>query len=111
MPPTRGSLGFPTAFSPWQATHFAANTAAPCWGVPLPGGNPAPSGAMLIAQAATSSGVAARPNPGPSARTAADVSISISTAARALRVDMGHRAVVADRPAGDGVAVIDRSPH
>src|SRR5215472_11590363 len=38
-------------------------TASPCLGVPLPGGRPAPSGAMLMSHDAISSGVATRPSP------------------------------------------------
>src|SRR5436190_17697004 len=91
--------------------HFAAYTASPCFGVPLPGGRPTPSGPMLMSHAAISSGVATRPRFGLSAANAmADVVARIEPAMRrALRIDMLHLAFVGNGPGRDRIGVIDRS--
>src|SRR3954463_1549881 len=91
--------------------HFAAYTISPCFGVPLPGGRPTPSGPMLMSHAAISSGVAARPRFGLSAANAAAEATARPEAAirRALRVDMLHLAFVGNCPGRNGVGVIDRS--
>src|SRR3954452_9358706 len=91
--------------------HFAAYTASPCFGVPLPGGRPTPSGPMLMSHAAIPSGVAARPRFGLSAVKAAVEAMARREAAirRALRVDMLDLAFVGNGPGRNGVGVIDRS--
>src|SRR3954464_2769976 len=89
--------------------HFAAYTASPCFGFPLPGGRPTPSGPMLMSHAAISSGGATRPRFGLSAAKAMAVAMVKPKAAtrRALRVDMHHLAFVGNGPRRDGVGVID----
>src|SRR3954453_21887318 len=91
--------------------HFAAYTASPCFGVPLPGGKPTPSGPMLMSHEAISSGVAARPRFGLSAANVTAEAMARPEAAmrRALRIDMLHLAVVGNSPSGNGVGVIDGS--
>src|SRR3954467_12778826 len=82
---------------------------APCAGVPLPGGRPTPSGAMLTSQGARSAAVIGCPYLGASAASAA-LQTSASAAAKAdcLSIDMAHLALGIDPPARDGVAVLHR---
>src|SRR5262245_61739314 len=51
----------PTPLSPWQTAQLSAKTCFPCATVPLPGGNPLPSGLTSMSHSAISSGVAGRP--------------------------------------------------
>src|SRR4051794_14755021 len=80
---------------------------APCAGVPLPGGRPTPSGAMLMSQGARSAAVIGCPYLGASAASAA-LKTSASAAAKTdvLSIDMAHLALGIDPPARDGVAVL-----
>src|SRR5438874_1545078 len=89
--------------------HLAAYTASPCFGVPLPGGRPTPSGPMLMSHAEISSGVASCPRFGLSAANATAEAMARPEAAmrRALRVDMLHLALLGNGPGCDGIAVID----
>src|SRR3954453_15634513 len=108
IPPTSASFGRPAPFSPWQARHFSVYTASPCFGVPLPAGNPAPSGPTLRLHAAISCAVTTRPRSGPSAATAAlEPRMIAATAARTgLRVGMLHLALLGDAPGRDRVRMI-----
>src|SRR5258707_14373012 len=90
--------------------------AAPCAGVPLPGGSPLPSGPMLMAQSARSASLTGLPRPGSSAAMVeAPPSASASEIAAVRRLTVGMRLTVdmldlpfgIDRPAGDDVHV----PH
>src|SRR5262249_41554980 len=73
----------------------------------LPGGKPAPSGAMLISQAAISSGVATRPRLGLSANAELQTNASAEAAtARRLCIDMLHLAGLANAPARDAIEMI-----
>src|SRR5215472_11722420 len=73
--------------SPWQAWHFWAKIAAPCCGVPLPGGNPLPSGPTLMSHSARSASLTGLPRPGSSAAiAAAPESASANAAAKVKRV-------------------------
>src|SRR5215470_1080605 len=107
-PPTSVSLGLPAPFSPWQAWHFAANTASPSFGVPRPGGSPAPSGPTLMSQGARSAGEIGCPKRGASAAPAkAAVANRIAAPrARTSRERIGRLPFLVDAPAGDGVVVI-----
>src|SRR6516162_5370472 len=84
-------------------------TCSPCCGVPLPRGNPRPSGKMLISHAAISSGDAGWPRLGPPAMPA-EPSTIIRGAARTigLNVNMLHLAGWHDRPTRNGVEMIYR---
>src|SRR5215471_6178942 len=94
--------------SPWQAWHFCAKIAAPCCEVPLPGGNPLPSGPTLMSQSARSASVTGLPSPGSSAAIApAPQSASANAQVKSLAVDMLDLPLLVDRPAGDDVHV----PH
>src|SRR5580700_8309224 len=94
---------------PWQGSHFCAKIAAPWAGVPLPGGNPLPSGPTLMSQSARSASLTGLPSPGRSAAVAAadKPSTSASEMARRLPVDMLGLPIAVDGPAGDDVHV----PH
>src|SRR5215469_11678190 len=95
--------------SPWQASHFCAKIAAPCWGVPLPAGNPLPSGPTLMSHGARSASLTGLPSPGSSAASAvAPESASASAATKYLAVDMLHLAFLVHGPAGDHVHVAHR---
>src|SRR5215470_10375198 len=108
-PPTSVSLGLPAPFSPWQAWHFAANTASPCLTLPLPGGNPAPSGPMLMSQAARSSAEIGLPRLGLCWANAGDASAKRAAGAAALknlRIDIFHLAIAGHGPGLDHVVVV-----
>src|SRR3989442_15152132 len=83
---------------------------APCAAVPLPGGKPAPSGWMLMSQAAISAGPIAFPRFGPSAKAGLQTRASTSTTAKLSRsrVDMRDLPLAVDRPARDAVVVLAR---
>src|SRR6516162_2818943 len=92
--------------SPWQAWHFWAKIAAPCCGVPLPGGSPLPSGPTLMSHSARSASLTGLPRPGSSAAiAAAPESASANAAAKVKRlaVDMLDLPFLVDRPTGDDV--------
>src|SRR6476659_6922257 len=78
-PPTSAAALPPFAFSPWHTEHLAAKIVEPCSGVPLPGGNPVPSGRMLMSHAATSASDIGFPSP---CANAADTPSTTSTDAR-----------------------------
>src|SRR5579871_6744765 len=80
-------------------------TASPCWGVPLPGGSPAPSGPMLMSQVARSSGEIALPRLGDCWAAAAPHRATSAAAAASSRINIFHLALVGDVPARDHVAV------
>src|SRR5215471_465078 len=83
---------------------------APCSGVPLPGGSPAPSGGMLMSHGAISAAVAERPRPGVSCAmlgTKAVKARSVVTAAVALCVYIFHLTTGLYLPRLDGVVVKD----
>src|SRR4030095_8232213 len=109
----RRSLGWPAPCSPWQACHFCSYTSAPVAGVPLPGGNPTPSGPTLISQPAICAGLASRPRLGPSiergdaAPLAQPPRASTSAAHASSRVHMLHLAIGRHAPGLDGVEVED----
>src|SRR5580692_4313848 len=98
----------PLALSPWQAEHFSAKIAAPCADVPLPFGNPVPSGRMLMSQLAIAASLSGLPRCGVSARDMPAVAASSSEAARTmcLCVDMLDLAIACDAPACDRVVVL-----
>src|SRR5215468_3805000 len=106
-PPTRRSFGVPAPFSPWQAWHFAANTASPCLTVPLPGGSPAPSGPILISQEARSSGETGLPRLGLCWANAGDASTKRAAAAapRNVHIVILHLAIAGDGPGLNHVVV------
>src|ERR1700726_2839968 len=107
-PPTRRSLGWPAPFSPWQAWHFAANTASPCFTVPLPDGQPAPSGPMLMSQEAKSSGEIDLPRSGLCWANTGDARAKTSAGAAAtkiLRIDIFHLAIAGHGPGLDHIVV------
>src|SRR6266446_1598647 len=108
-PPTRRSFGVPAPFSPWQAWHFAPNTASPCLTVPLPGGSPAPSGPMLMSQEARSSAEIGLPRLGLCWANAGDASAKSAAGAAALknlRIDIFHLAIAGHGPGLDHVVVV-----
>src|SRR5262249_37128067 len=81
----------------------------PFTAVPPPGGNPTPSGPMLMSHPAISVGVAARPRLGVSTWALAQPAKTIAMTARASsRVDMLDLAVGGHAPRLDRVAVEDR---
>src|SRR3954469_6096966 len=63
MPPTSAGASPPSPLAPWHLAPRRSKSASPCWTVPLPGGKPAPSGAMSMSQPAISSAVAGCPKP------------------------------------------------
>src|ERR1700686_4467960 len=65
IPPTNcGPCGrFPSPFGPWQEAHLSRYTASPCAAVPLPSGNPAPVGSVVMSRCLISSALAGLPNP------------------------------------------------
>src|SRR4051794_31777707 len=86
--------------------------AAPCTAVPLPGGNPVPSGIAAMSQAAISASVIGLPSFGVSAAIAAEPNGRTSAAAnRVLRVNMLDLPVAADAPAGEAVVVLIGEGH
>src|SRR5215475_6439439 len=105
------ALAPPTPSLPWQASHFCAKIAAPCAAVPLPGGKPLPSGAMLMSHRARSASLTGLPSPGWSAdATTAPASTNIAgrTTCSRLTIDMLRLPLAVDRPAGDDVHVAHR---
>src|SRR6185436_5075028 len=81
--------------------------AAPCAAVPLPGGNPAPSGMTLMSHAAVSAAVSGLPRRGPSAAQAEPAhTASAHAQATSLCIDMPDLPAAVDRPARDGVAML-----
>src|SRR5579863_8526602 len=98
----------PLPLSPWHAAHFSAKIVAPCAEVPLPFGNPVPSGRMLISQLAIAASSSGLPRCGVSAFDRLAVVTSRSAAARraVLGVDMLHLAARCNAPAGDRVVVL-----
>src|SRR5580765_4823092 len=83
---------------------------APMAAVPLPGGRPAPSGGMLMSQAAISAGVAGWPRSGPSTLRAAasqPASAAAVSTATTLRVYILHLPVGRHAPRLDRVVVED----
>src|SRR4051812_35443781 len=85
---------------------------APCAAVPLPGGNPVPSGMAVILQAAISASVIGLPSLGDSAATATEPSVTArETASSGLRVNMLDLPVAADAPAREAVVVLIGKGH
>src|SRR6516165_1969149 len=83
--------------------------ASPCLGVPLPGGNPAPSGPMLMSQGVISSGEIMRPRFGLSATAVLETTTSAEAAARRrLRVDMLDLPTLSNAPASDRIEMVER---
>src|SRR6266704_6725801 len=81
---------------------------APWTAVPLPGGKPLPSGAMLMSQLARSASLTGCPRPGVSAASAVLApSAKRTTAEKDLRVSMLRLPFAVDGPTRDGVHV----PH
>src|SRR3989442_9526190 len=113
-PPTSRSFGCPAPFAPWQTWHFCSYTVAPVAGVPLPGGNPTPSGPTLMSQPAICAGVASRPRFGLSIplgvmpAPAQPPTTRASATQTRSRVDMLHLAVRRHAPGLDAVEVEDR---
>src|SRR5690349_429895 len=98
----------PWPLRPWQASHFSAKIAAPWAAVPLPVGNPLPSGPMLMSHRARSASLTLWPRPGPSpaiAGTAISASARGTAIAQRLRIDMLGLPGRVDRPACDHVHV------
>src|SRR6266516_3288987 len=81
---------------------------APSAGVPLPGGSPAPSGRMLMSQAAISARLIGFPRFSAWAKAALETRASASRTAnsRSLRVYMLHLPAALDRPSRDGVVML-----
>src|ERR1700722_2023986 len=98
----------PLPLSPWHAAHFSAKMAAPCADVPLPFGNPVPSGRMLMSQLAIAASSSGLPRCGVSAFDGLAVVASKNAAARrmGLGVDMLDLAARCNAPAGDRVVVL-----
>src|SRR5262245_8240066 len=105
-PPTRAAKGLPVPASPWHTTHFCAKIFAPCAGVPLPGGSPAPLGMTWTSQAAMSASEIGLPSLGVCASAAPQPSASPSARTAGLGVNMAHLPVAVDRPARDAVVVL-----
>src|SRR6516164_8518388 len=63
---------------------------------------------MLMSHTAISSGVAGCPRSGVSASATVDTTSNADAALKCLRIDMPDLPVLADRPAGDAVEVIER---
>src|SRR5690242_18824134 len=80
---------------------------APCAGVPLPGGNPVPSGMMLMSHGAMSFGSIGLPRLGISAAIAAPaIPAPSAMPGTQLRIDMSDLALRIHRPAGDRVEML-----
>src|ERR1700730_5496675 len=81
---------------------------SPCLAVPPPGGSPAPSGEMLMSQAAISASDVTWPSSGPCPKHGA-VRITDSAAATndSLCIHMLDLTGSANAPSGDGVAVVE----
>src|SRR5437762_2239883 len=85
---------------------------APCTAVPLPGGNPVPSGMAAISQAAISASVIGLPSFGASAAIATEPNGRTSAAAsKVLRVNMLDLPGAADAPAREAVVVLIGEPE
>src|SRR3989442_14871983 len=92
--------------------HLDANTCAPCFAVPFPGGRPSPVGDTSMFQARISSSVAVRPRPeppppssaAPTAQTQARVKATVPPPiSRDLRVDVPYPSIAVHPPALNGV--------
>src|SRR4029077_887624 len=112
MPPVRGgaptsaaAAGVPFAPSPWHIAHFAAKIGAPCAAVPLPGGNPVPSGRMLMSQGAMSASEIFAPRPGGCAKAAPEHKRRAAVRMRSS-VDMLHLPLGVHGPAREAVVVL-----
>src|ERR1700761_6895084 len=88
---------------------------APWAAVPLPAGNPLPSGGMLMSHIASSASLTGLPRPGrsaapaaPAAARSASTSVVAIPAAGDLTIDMLRLPLAVDRPAGDDVHVAHR---
>src|SRR6185369_6202539 len=112
--PARSLYFGSSPLSPWHEAHRSAKMGLPSAAVPLPGGNPLPSGGMVRSQSLTSSAVGARPTPyvGIWAATgeapAAARSIPSAVTSRSLYVDIVDAAIGRHLPALDGIVVVDR---
>src|ERR1700727_3231287 len=98
----------PLPFSPWQPEHFSAKIGAPCSGVPLPLGNPVPSGKMLMSHGATVASSIGLPRLGISASKAPPIETIHTEATKIVRlnVDMLDFPVASYAPTGDRVVVL-----
>src|SRR5579863_8046522 len=98
----------PLPLSPWHAAHFSAKIGAPCADVPLPFGNPVPSGSMLMSQLAIAASSSGLPRCGVSAfdRLAVVASKSIAANRMGLGVDMFDLAIRCNAPTRDRVVVL-----
>src|ERR1700761_6336799 len=98
----------PLPLSPWQAAHFSAKIGAPCADVPLPFGNPVPSGRMLMSQLAIAASSSGLPRCGVSALDRLAVAASKITAASrtGLGVDMLDLAARCNAPARNRIVVL-----
>src|SRR5262245_24163967 len=83
---------------------------APSAGVPPPGGNPLPSGRMLMSHDAISAGAMGWPRLGPAAQHVPAPSVSTKTTMRRARscIDMSDTSVGVDRPARNAVEMLTR---
>src|SRR5262245_46770729 len=113
MPPTRGSAGLPVPLAPWHDWHFTTYTDSPCFTEPVPAGNPAPLGGMLISHAAISCVLASRPSPGPADRVGATPLVAHDTSrgsapivAQILKVDIDDAPIGLHPPGLDHVVVV-----
>src|SRR5215212_7146948 len=88
MPPTSAGASPPSPIAPWHLAPRRSKSSLPSATVPLPGGKPAPSGAMSMSQPAISSSVAGCPKPN-----------------APLGVDIAHLSTGRDGPGLDGVVV------
>src|SRR5215468_1943055 len=86
--------------------------AVPCAAVPPPGGNPLPSGPILISQSASSASLIGLPSPGRSAAAAVTApprqSATDTATVKRLSVDMLDLPVVVRSPTRDHVHVAHR---
>src|SRR5215471_14204148 len=112
--PTRRRYFGSSPFSPWHGEHFSSKIGWPSAAVPLPGGNPRPSGGMVRFHSLTSSAVGARPTPyvGIWAATGSTqvVARSVPSAviSPSLYMDIVDAAIGLHLPALDRVVVVDR---
>src|ERR1700722_3724972 len=98
----------PLPFSPWHPEHFSAKIGSPCAGVPLPFGNPVPSGRMLMSHEAMVASSIGLPRLGVSASETPPIIARPTEAAKitCLNVDMLDFPVAADAPTGDRVVML-----
>ena len=96
-----------------RGTAHISHMATPWAGVPAPGGNPVPSGRMLMSHAAISAPLIGSPRLVASAKATPAVRPSKrqATGIEPLRVDMLDFPGAVDSPAGDGVEVLVRKRH